>query len=608
MPPLADYGGGSGCGGMFLHDLRWPDPFSNAVYTCDWGRSIVFRHNLPAAGATFKAHQEEFIRIPRPTDIDVDGSGRMYVSSWKNGKFAYSGPDVGFVAQLTPIDFTPKPFPNLNEASYEELVSHLSSPSAVYRLHAQRAILRGGYPQEEPPSADEYDVKDGLLTLAADKAKPLYGRVAAINTVNQLVGREAIMKLAADETIREYVMRAITDRKAGLEGTDLRPFLAGLKDPNPRVQAQALISLGRIGLRESEITVRTVIHVADQILPLTKRSNNLPKPTAEPLYKQPDPGRVIPHLAVRALQNSNAVEACLKAIEGPYSDGALWALKYMHNKEAVSGLITKLSSVRNFETRQKILTTLIRLYYREGEYKGGWWGTRPDRTGPYYDRQKWAESDRIAAAVTTFLKNAEPKTLEAATVQLARHKVELKGLPKTVVAKTTEPDMPIEITKADPNDPNLIANLKPDIASYRTLNAEGQAKRGEALFKKQACVACHTTANGQTPKGPHLVDIGKRYKPKELVESILKPDAKIAQGFDTYLFLMKSGKVYTGFVSGESADEVQVRQTTGVALKLKKADIELRQKNEESMMPKGVAGNLTPEQLADLIAYLQSLK
>ena len=195
-----------------------------------------------------------------------------------------------------------------------------------------------------------------------------------------------------------------------------------------------------------------------------------------------------------------------------------------------------------------------------------------------------------------------------ATVQLARHKVELKGLPKTVVAKTTEPDMPIEIAKADPNDPNLIANLKPDIASYRTLNTKGDLKRGEALFKKQACVACHTTANGQTPKGPHLVDIGKRYKPKELVESILKPDAKIAQGFDTYLFLMKSGKVYTGFVSGESADEVQVRQTTGVALKLKKNDIELRQKKEESMMPKGVAGNLTPEQLADLIAYLQSLK
>jgi len=41
---------------------------------------------------------------------------------------------------------------------------------------------------------------------------------------------------------------------------------------------------------------------------------------------------------------------------------------------------------------------------------------------------------------------------------------------------------------------------------------------------------------------------------------------------------------------------------------LKKSDIELRQKKPESMMPRGVVNNLTPDQLADLIAYLQSLK
>ena len=168
--------------------------------------------------------------------------------------------------------------------------------------------------------------------------------------------------------------------------------------------------------------------------------------------------------------------------------------------------------------------------------------------------------------------------------------------------------MAIEIAKADPNDPNLIANLAPEIATYRALNTEGDAKRGEPLFKKQACIACHTTANGQTPKGPHLVDIGKRYKKAELVESILKPAAKIAQGFDTYLFVTESGKVVTGFVTSESANEVQIRQTNGVAQSLKKDEIEIRQKKKESMMPNGIANNLTPEQLADLIAYLQSLK
>jgi hypothetical protein len=91
----------------------------------------------------------------------------------------------------------------------------------------------------------------------------------------------------------------------------------------------------------------------------------------------------------------------------------------------------------------------------------------------------------------------------------------------------------------------------------------------------------------QTPKGPHLVDIGKRYTPTELVESILKPSAKIAQGYESYSFAIADGRVFTGFVVSEAASTVQIR---------------------ESVMPEGIAGNLTPEQLADLIAYLQSLK
>jgi putative membrane-bound dehydrogenase-like protein len=621
MPPLADYGGGSGCGAMFFHDLRWPEQFSNTLYTCDWGTSNVYRHSLPANGATFDPHQEVFLKIPRPTDIDVDGSGRMYVSSWKNGKFAYDGPNVGFVAQITPIDFTPKPFPEFDQLDEKQLVALLASPGAVARQHSQLEILRrhgaefksrNGKPVRTTISEGELITSNlgpadvavvELTVLALDPDAPLYGRVAAIYTMNQLAGehaRDLLIKLAEDSDVREHALRALTDRKAGLDKLPLEPFVAALNDENPRVRGQALICLGRIGRSEA----------AEAILPLTSRASYQPRPTAEPLYKQADPGRVIPHLAVRALQNTNSVETCLKALEGPHSAGALWALKYMHNEEAVSGLIKALSSVRNSETRQEILTTLIRLYFREGDYTGGWWGTRPDRTGPYYDRKTWEQSERIASVVKTFLDQADAKTLELAGQQLAAHKVEIKGLPTaaTVATRKVEPEMAIEIAKVDPNDPNLIGNLDPEIASYRALNTEGDAKRGEPLFKRQACIACHTTANGQTPKGPHLVDIGKRYKKAELVESILKPAAKIAQGFDTYLFVMDTGKVITGFVSGESADEVQIRQTNGVSQTLKKDEIEIRQKKKESMMPNGIANNLTPEQLADLIAYLQSLK
>jgi len=85
------------------------------------------------------------------------------------------------------------------------------------------------------------------------------------------------------------------------------------------------------------------------------------------------------------------------------------------------------------------------------------------------------------------------------------------------------------------------------------------------------------------------------------------PSKKIAQGFDTWSFVMDSGRQHTGFVVLESAESVVIRETNGLSRELLQDDIDDRVKQEISMMPKGVVGNLTCEQLADLIAYLQSL-
>jgi putative heme-binding domain-containing protein len=147
-----------------------------------------------------------------------------------------------------------------------------------------------------------------------------------------------------------------------------------------------------------------------------------------------------------------------------------------------------------------------------------------------------------------------------------------------------------------------------ETAAKYTLATKGDTKRGEALFKSQSCAACHTTADGQTPKGPHLVEIGKRYKADELVESILKPSAKLAQGYETYRFVMTDDRVFQGFIVSERADATIIRESNGVQRELKKSEIATRQMQKQSAMPEGLAANLTPEQLADLLAYLQSLK
>jgi putative heme-binding domain-containing protein len=92
------------------------------------------------------------------------------------------------------------------------------------------------------------------------------------------------------------------------------------------------------------------------------------------------------------------------------------------------------------------------------------------------------------------------------------------------------------------------------------------------------------------------------------VESILKPSEKLAQGFESYRFDTADGRVFQGFIVSERADATIIRETNGVLRELKRGDIEKRQQQKQSAMPEGLAANLTAGQLADLIAYLQSLR
>ncbi len=593
MPTLGTFGNSGGTGALFIQDPRWPAAYQNTLFTGDWGRSEVYRHDLAANGPTFDLQQNMFVQIPRATGMDIDSHGRLYVASWLGGSaVGFEGPNIGFVARITPKDLSVDPVPDLKQIALPDLIRRLDAPQSVIRLHVQGEILARGVNAETSAA---------LVALAANDNASLEGRVAALFTLKQLDGKNsqaALLKLSEVPAVREFALRALTDRSSETEGIPLTPFVYALGDASPRVRAQALISLTRLNNPAA----------APSILPLTQRQQDSVMPTKRPLQNQPDPARVIPHLAVRALVALQASDPCLAALDGPHAEGALSAMRSMHDRKTVEGLIKRLSTARTPELRRGILVTLIRLYHREADYDGSWWGIRPDSTGPYYDRALWEMSPRIGTVLVTAIQDSDPDMRAELKRELTRHGVTLPGIANESDRASLENEIKIVVPKADPTNPQQIGNMSFEAASTRALAATGEATKGEALFKTQSCVACHTTADGQTPKGPHLFEIGKRYQPTELVESILKPSTKLAQGYETYQFLTTSGKVYQGFVVGERANATIIRELDGRRRELKRDDVEERVMQKISAMPEGLAANLTPEQLADLIAYLQSLR
>ena len=207
-------------------------------------------------------------------------------------------------------------------------------------------------------------------------------------------------------------------------------------------------------------------------------------------------------------------------------------MRSLHEPKAVEGLVKKLATTRSPEVRRDILATLVRLYHREADYQGSWWGIRPDTTGPYFDPREWEGSARIASVLKAAILDGDLETATFLRGELARMRVHLEGLPADSGSESpkAEEEIRVLIAKADPKNANQIGNMSYEAAARRALQAKGDAERGRSLFTAQSCRACHTDADGQTPKGPHLVDIGKRYSPAELVESILKPSARSPRG------------------------------------------------------------------------------
>jgi putative membrane-bound dehydrogenase-like protein len=373
-PPIADYGTGSGTGMLYVADAGLPAPYGDALYSVDWGRGAIFRHPLKPKGATFSVEQEPFLTVPRPNDMAIDGSSRLYVASWAGGQFRYAGENVGYVARLTHEKATPMPVTDLATATDARLVEIVGSSNLVQSRAAQAALLRRGRSAE----------RVALLERRA-AAGPLQGRVAAIFTLKQLAGEDstpALVALAADAAVRSFALRALADRRGEVSSVPRALFVQALADPDPRVQLQAITGLKRLGATEA----------AAAMVPLTGSSDV-----------------VVANVAVNSLAALGAIDAPLAAVAGP-SDataaGALRVLMRIHQPQTVSGLLAALPEAKTPARRAGILEALARLHYRDGVWRGTigeWWGTRPDTTGPYYDPVAWEESPRIRAALIAAL-------------------------------------------------------------------------------------------------------------------------------------------------------------------------------------------------------------
>ena len=594
LPALVDLGGGSGTGALFFQEPGWPEKYNNVPMMCDWGRSHLYIHRVTADGASFTQKTEDFIKESQISDVDVDGSGRLYLAAWDGA--GYKGnPAKGYISRVTPKGWKYQAFPDLKKATVAELIKLLQGPSATARVYASQELLA------RPADASWKEV----AALAMDKKQSLEARVAAIFTYKQLRGAEAtdgLVKLAADPAVREWALRSLTDRKTQLAKVPSDPLLAGLKDASPRVQAAAAVALGRLGK----------VDAAPALIAISNPPPSVKHPVegTDGPHATPNSPLVVPHVAVRNLVALNAIDAAVNAVGTANSDGALWTLRYLHDEKAVEGLIKKFATVTDATLGDKILGTLIRLYQQETPYDGSyWWSTRPDSRGPYYKPMQWTASSKIAAFIKAEHDKANPERKALIEMQCRRNRAAIPGL-NIVIAepgdkKKNEPK--VDLAKIAQQAGEL-GKISIEDVMLALDKMKGDPKVGEKLFTRQGCVACHTLKATDPMKGPFMGQVGSILKKEQIAESILKPNASISQGFATVQIETKDKAVHVGFVSGQTADSIEMRDITGRVWSVKSADVSTRKELEVSMMPEGLVNALSLQEFVSLVSFLEGQK
>ncbi|MBM3964558.1 MAG: c-type cytochrome, partial [Planctomycetes bacterium] len=139
-----------------------------------------------------------------------------------------------------------------------------------------------------------------------------------------------------------------------------------------------------------------------------------------------------------------------------------------------------------------------------------------------------------------------------------------------------------------------------------SLELKGDARAGSAAYSR-ACASCHRRGERSEGAdiGPNLASV-VGHSQEKLLRNIVIPSADVQPGYYAYSCLLESGEVVSGVLVSETATSVAIKQTNGEIRGIPRSEIDVLRNTNRSLMPDGLEASIDHQQMADLIAYLQT--
>jgi putative membrane-bound dehydrogenase-like protein len=576
--PAGDvYGGGAPTGIAYYENGALGDEWDGLLLSCETGRNTVFGYRPKPKGAGFelerfnfmtsnpegkfagsdfiggnntaKAASESLATQFRPADVCVGPDGAIYVADWfdprTGGHTTLDGGASGAIYRVAPKGFRQIP-PNFNLKVTRGQIAALQSPAVNVRWAGFNALKAQGE-KALPDVLPLLKERDPHLSARALWLMPQLGPAGVKLTEKELSDSDARTRVVALRSLRAAGrdMLPYAQRLAGDSSAAVRREVAiALRDVPFAKSKELLVTLARAGAKASE---------ADRWL--TEAIGNSARGNEAALYD------ALVNVKEPAVKWSPAFEAMAWRLHPPQSVPAFTERALTNGLPAAA--------------RKRAVTALA------------FAGTK-DAVNALLDLAEKADG-AVKAEALWWLLNRKDDEWKAF------------GLDAELKSRRIYDPASVELTASTMPDP--VTPKAPTKAEVLAL--KGDVKRGLELTSR--CTMCHRIGTDGFDVGPDLTAFGRSQPLDVLVGAILEPSADISHGYDAQVITTKNGLRIEGLVLTDK-NPVVTLSVGGLTQMIPRNQIASKQPLGRSLMWTPQALGLTAQDVADLTAYLRSLK
>jgi len=571
--PAGDvYGGGSPTGNVFYENGALGPSWQGTFLAADAGRNEIFSYQPARQGAGFKLDRKIFVTsnpkqqyagsdfvmgtagvtratatMFRPSDVAVGPDGAIYISDWIDARVGgHQDLDenvVGAIYRIAPKGFVSK-VPKFDPATIDGQVTALQSPAVNVRAIGFEGLKARGAA-----------AVNAVAALLKDPNPYMRGR--AIYLLYQL-GPEAQQRAGAPESFTDPSLRITAFRAMRRAGLDVVPVAARLA-------------------RDADAGVRREVALSMRDQPADKAINVLVD-IARGFDGQDR--SYLEALGTGASGKEAALYDRLRPALGVKDDPLTWSPAFarlawrLHVPAAVNDLSARARSAKlPLADRRLALDTLA-----------------------------FVSDPSASKAMLSFAEpnNAfrEPATLwllSRLSSEWADH-----GLrPALKAAGIYDPDAIVLKEAVIPRPTTEVAELAID----EVVRLNGDAARGKNTVTR--CLMCHSVGGNGAELGPALDGWGRGKAADVIAKAIVQPNAEIAQGFDGTEIKTKDGLTIQGILIKEG-DPLMMRSMGGVTQIIPADRVASRRRYPGSLMMSASQLGLTPQDVADVVAFLRN--